>query len=111
MGSRAQVKIQDTGVFLYTHWGASEIVEDVRTAIKRGKRLNDPGYLTRIIFDQMTLGQQGDDTGAGIGTQEAGDIEKLVTVDIERKAITIKDVYSGSTRTLSFTEFAQGEDQ
>lgn len=109
MGARAQVKIQDTGVFLYTHWGAGEIQEDVRTVIRRGKRLNDPEYLARIIFDQMTLGQQGQDIGAGIGTQEAGDIEVLVTVDTERKTVTVKDVYEGTSRTTTFTEFAQGE--
>jgi hypothetical protein len=108
MGARAQVKIQDTGVFLYTHWGAEEITEDVRTVIRRGKRLNDPEYLARIIFDQMTLGQQGQDIGAGIGTQEAGDIEVLVTVDTERKLVTVKDVYKGTSNTTTFTEFAQG---
>ena len=109
MGSRAQVKIQETGVFLYTHWGAGEIQEDVRTVIRRGKRLNDPEYLARIIFDQMTLGQQGQDIGAGIGTQEAGDIEVLVTVDTERKLVIVKDVYKGTSKTTTFTEFAQGE--
>ncbi len=108
MGARAQVKIQDTGVFLYTHWGAGEIQEDVRTVIRRGKRLNDPEYLARIIFDQMTLGQQGQDIGAGIGTQEAGDIEVLVTVDTERKLVTVKDVYKGTSKTTTFTEFEQG---
>jgi hypothetical protein len=109
MGSRAQVKIEDTGVFLYTHWGADEIEEDVRTVIRRGKRLNDPEYLARIIFDQMTLGQQGQETGAGIGTQEAGDIEVLVTVSCQRKTVTVKDVYKRTSKTLTFEDFTKGE--
>jgi hypothetical protein len=108
MGARAQVKIEDTGVFLYTHWGAGEIVEDVRTVIRRGKRLSDPEYLARIIFDQMTLGDQGNETGAGIGTSQHGDIETLVTVDTRTKTVEVTDIYGGRTSRTTFTEFAQG---
>jgi UDP-N-acetylmuramyl pentapeptide synthase len=36
-------------------------------------------------------------------------IEILVTVDTERKTVTVKDVYKGTSKTTTFTEFAQGE--
>lgn len=107
MGARAQVKIEDTGVFLYTHWGSGEIVEDVRTVIRRGKRLNDPEYLARIVFDQMTLGRQGSETGAGIGTSQHGDIAVLVTINTEKKTVRVDNMYDKTSTTQTFQEFAQ----
>lgn len=107
MGARAQVKIQDTGVFLYTHWGSKQIVQDVRTVIKWGKRLDDPEYLARIVFDQMTLGQQGSETGAGIGTSQHGDIEILVTIDTEKQTVTVDDIRKKTSITQTFKEFTQ----
>lgn len=108
MGARAQVKIEDTGVFLYTHWGSREIAEDVRTVIRKGQRLTDPEYLARIIFDQMTLGQQGETLGAGISTSQHGDIDVLVTVDCQRKTVRIEDMQKKDMTTQTFQEFAQG---
>lgn len=86
MGARAQVLIKDTGVYLYTHWGA-ETLEDVVTKSldsERGKnRRSDDEYLTRIIFEDMIDAEEahGDETGFGIGTQQHGDIEKLVIIE------------------------------
>lgn len=107
MGARAQVKIEDTGVFLYTHWGSRDIVEDVRTVIRRGKRLSDPEYLARIVFDQMTLGRQGQDTGAGIGASQHGDIDILVTIDTTKRTVRVDDIWEKTSTTQTFQEFAQ----
>jgi hypothetical protein len=107
MGARAQVKIEDTGVFLYTHWGSRDIVEDVRTVIRRGKRLSDPEYLARIVFDQMTLGRQGQDTGAGIGASQHGDIDVLVTIDTTKRTVRVDDIWEKTSTTQTFQEFAQ----
>ena len=90
MGCRGQVRIKDSygnSVFLYTHWGACELKEDVALALARRKRWTDSEYLTRIIFDQM----KGNDLGHlsfGIGTTEHGDIEQLITIDCENKQIS-----------------------
>ena len=89
MGARAQVEVQQKphSVFLYTHWGADEILQDVIKGIIKGKlRWNDPTYLTRILFDSM---KKGDDStkSFGIGTFQAGDIEKLVIVDTENQEV------------------------
>ena len=116
MGARAQVKIEDTGVFLYTHWGSGDfgprylddrVVEDVRTIIRRGKRLSDPEYLARIVFDQMTLGRQGQDTGAGIGATQHGDIDILVTIDTTKRTVRVDDIWEKTSTTQTFQEFAQ----
>lgn len=94
MGSRAQVHIKDTGVYLYTHWGANHIEQDVIRAIGKQVRWTDPEYLTRIIFDSMKGNNIESETGYGIGTQVHGDIETLVTVSCDKKTIRVEYMYS-----------------
>ena len=85
MGDRAQVKIMDgydpkRAVFLYTHWGGTELLMVIHTAIKKGWRWNDGCYFTRHIFNEMQ-GEDRDETGFGIDTAEHGDIEHpLITL-------------------------------
>ena len=105
MGARAQVKIADTGTFLYTHWGSGEIVDDVRKALSRRQRWGDPEYLARIIFDQMVGSQQGTETGFGIGTSQHGDIDILVEVNCDKKTVTETDPYTGDMRSVTFEQF------
>jgi hypothetical protein len=107
MGARAQVKITDTGTFLYTHWGSGEIVEDVRAALARRERWNDPEYLARIIFDQMVGIQQGTETGFGIGTSQHGDIDILVEVNCKEQTVTEVDPYSDRVRITTFKDFIE----
>lgn len=91
MGDRGQVYIKDTKVYLYTHWGATSLPEDVEKAIAKKWRWDDPDYLTRIIFDVITEDNHGEETGYGIGTQKAGDIWRLVTVDCKKRTVTVAD--------------------
>jgi hypothetical protein len=84
MGARAQVLIKETGVYLYTHWGSGTIKEDVQNALNspQGKnRLNDPEYLTRIIFEHLIGDERNTETGFGIGTEIHGDIDTLIVVN------------------------------
>ena len=58
MGSRAQVEVQQEphSVFLYTHWGADEILQDTIKGIIKGKlRWDNPNYLTRVLFDSLSV--------------------------------------------------------
>lgn len=96
MGDRGQVLVlqrgsKDAGVYLYTHWGASDLVQDVEKAIAKKWRWNDPDYLARIIFDVMTAECHGEETGYGIGIEMAGDIWRLVKVDCDAEAIEVID--------------------
>lgn len=91
MGDRGSVLIKDNKVFLYTHWNATNLPEIVERAIAKKWRWGDPDYLTRIIFDTMTEEQHGEETGYGIGTQKAGDIWRLVTVDCKKQTVTVQD--------------------
>ena len=93
MGSRAQVHIKDTGVYLYTHWGADRIEEDVVRAISRGQRWGDPEYLARIIFDEMKGSNIKTDLGYGIGTSQHGDVEKLIGVSCKEQTIYVMEMY------------------
>lgn len=96
MGDRGQVYVRSwggkSGVYLYTHYGASSLDKDVERAIAKGWRWDDPDYLARIIFDEM-VGKDGwgEETGYGIGTQKAGDIWRLVTVDCKKQTVTVED--------------------
>ena len=89
MGDRGHVHIEDTGVWLYTHWGASRLEDDVASALARRLRWMDPEYLARIIFDVMIGTQQGTETGFGIGTHQHGDTWKHIHINCEERTVTV----------------------
>ena len=92
MGMRAQVKIEDTGVYLYTHWGSETLVDVVKDTIKQGWRLNDPEYFTRILFEKMIDAEdaRGTETGFGIGTTEHTDLEyPAIVVNCENGTVKV----------------------
>ena len=104
MGDRGQVKIN--GVYLYTHWGATNLVEDVQRAIAKKWRWGDDEYLARIILDEIVGDEQKTETGYGIGTTEHNDIWRLIT--LVNNVIVVKDndkeVFRGSYEEfLKFT--------
>jgi hypothetical protein len=76
MGDRANAVVLDTytdeAVFLYGHWSGYELPELVRKALVSDagrNRWGDSSYLARIVFDMMSAGQQGSETGFGIATR------------------------------------------
>jgi hypothetical protein len=80
MGDRAQIAVEtyDGDVFLYTHSGGSEVLEDAKRALDLGReRWEDPEYLARIVFDTMKGSDQGT-TGFGISLSQNGDLEHPV---------------------------------
>lgn len=100
--------MKDSGVYLYTHWGAGTLEHSVRLALSKRWRWDDEEYLTRIIFDTMSAGEQGVETGFGISTSEHGDNEILIIVDCESKEVVVLDVCCGKERRGSFDEFVAG---
>ena len=93
MGDRANVVIKETYqektnyVFLYTHWRGQYLPHLVQAALQRRLRWDDEYYLARIIFDGMTDGEQGEETGFGIGTTIRDNQHKLIVVDPENMCI------------------------
>lgn len=92
MGDRGQIKIKidKSAVFLYTHWGGSELNATLANALDRGRgRWSDTEYLIRIIFNEMTKGDEMSETGYGIGLSQHGDIEyPIPELDDDKGEIT-----------------------
>jgi len=100
MGDRGQVHIIDTGVYLYTHYGGTNLPEIVRRALARRERWDDPEYLTRIIFCGMVKPDFDGELGYGIGTERHGDAWRQVKINCKRKTIKVDNGLE-----ISFEEF------
>jgi len=102
MGDRGNIIVNQDGgglVYLYTHWTGYRLHDDLRSALIRGEdRWDDVPYLTRIIFSEMTKGQEMETTGFGISTQ-MGDGGTDIVVDPQNKRVTWRD------GTASFREY------
>jgi hypothetical protein len=93
-------------VWFYTHWGATELVETVQEALRRGKlRWDDEEYLARIIFNQMTGPDWKSTTGYGIGLSKHGDVWQVVTVNCVEQTVSVAEPEFGP---VSFESFAEG---
>lgn len=95
MGDRAEVKFtygEGKGdIFLYTHWGGSELPIALRDALIAGKgRWGDESYLTRIVVSQIVGDHWQSETGYGLSPEhldsEYGDLQ----CDVASSTITIK---------------------
>lgn len=84
MGDRGNIVIH--GVWLYTHWGGSEIKQDLQKALQRHLRWGDPTYLARIIFDQMK-GNDFGEMGFGISTQACDNEYPILIVDCDKQEV------------------------
>jgi hypothetical protein len=69
MGDRAmaEIRTEDGSLFVYTHWGGSDLLEDAEAAVRFAKpRWDDTPYFTHIVVDQLTKGGRDSETGFGI---------------------------------------------
>lgn len=82
------MKFERTGVYLYTHWGGRSLPETVRKALARGERWGDTEYLARLVFQQM-VGDDDSATGYGIGSQQHGDVSRVVKIDTSEQEVTL----------------------
>lgn len=108
MGDRANAYIHDgeePGVYLYTHWSGTELPSVVREALASDnarRRWDDGPYLARILFDAMTKGQQGGETGFGIWSSAPDGQDRVVSIDVQAGTVST----SGGRWTLQ--EYAEG---
>lgn len=99
MGDRANVVVRDNwpdeqgekeAVFLYSHWGGTELPEVLRQALVRGEeRWSDGSYLARIIFAEMIKGDPEGSTGFGISTRLTDNEYHLIVVIPSEEAIVL----------------------
>ncbi len=112
MGDRANVVIdeQDGGtIYLYTHWGGSELPETLQNALKRKWRWDDESYLTRIIFQEMT-GPELRETGFGIATSPPDNSYPYLRVSTAKHTITVdydpvREYHDHPNLVLSFEQY------
>ena len=112
MGCRGTIEIWNNGaapkneekpVVLYTHWGANNMIFDLIKVLKRKLRWKSPSYLSRMIFCEMVKGNESDEYGYGIMTENVCDAEKEIVVDCNRQEVIIKgtDVHTNMTYTFN----------
>lgn len=114
MGDRGNIKVLDEpsgsgAVYLYTHWGGSDIKTYLANALDRGRdRWDDPAYLARIIFCEMLKSSSGDPldetTGLGISTQLCDNEHPILVVHCDSQAIETEE---GKSENWQFEEFIQ----
>lgn len=99
MGDRGNIKIGD--IYLYTHFGGSEILSDLHTALSHRWRWNNEPYLTRIIFEEMRGKTPDPETGLGISTIVCDNEHDILEVDCENQWV----INETSGRAISFGGF------
>lgn len=93
-----------TPIFFYSHWGGSMLPETLVKALDSDagrNRWQDDSYLARIIFDQLTFGDQGSETGFGISPWETDNEHPLVNVNLDDMTVN----FEGSKTFYSYEEF------
>lgn len=91
MGDRANVYAKETeeqGVYFYTHWSGSALPSTLQKALDRGRgRWGDAQYLNRRIFDTITEGEQGEETGYGISAQLGDNEYPILVIEHDKKKV------------------------
>jgi predicted nucleic acid-binding protein len=110
MGDRGNIQVIHPmgSIYLYTHWGGSDVARDLARALDRARdRWDDEMYLTRIIFCEMIRGEEEETTGYGIGLEIADNEHEIPIVDVEHEEVFYNDrVYSFDAFMRAFKESA-----
>jgi len=122
MGDRGNIVVKQPGgasaVYLYSHWGGSNLPKTLQDALKRGEsRWGDHPYLTRIIFCEMAKDNIEGTTGLGISTSLCDNEHHFLVVDTEAQEVALihseynapHEVEGRQQTHLSFKEFCAFE--
>ena len=121
MGDRAYIFVADDksrddallGVYLFTHWGGSDLPFVFQAALALRLRWDDPSYLARIVFCAMVRGVEEEEAGFGISAT-LGDNDHLVIVaDCQNRKVAFcrPDIFEsygiqeGAIASWSFEEY------
>ena len=85
MGERGQIFVKSTKVYIYTHWGGPELLQNVHAAMQWG-RMHDEEYFTRALIQEVAGPKS--ETGSGVGTEIHGDLDWPVVI-VDHAAGTI----------------------
>ena len=110
MGDRGNIVVREgaSAVWLYSHWGGSEIGEVVRKALAKKQRWDDTPYLTRIVFQELLNGDTGT-SGFGIATSICDNEHPVIVVDTSKQEVQIYggdgDISGKPIKKTSFTDY------
>lgn len=99
MGTRGQVCIRGEhgDVYLYRHYDAKKLLNEVHAALSHKIRWNDSDFLATIIFQEMVPADNEKGYNFGICTHKHSDIDLLLVVDcfdqvviIDKKPVNVK---------------------
>ena len=119
MGDRGQVMLEYRNgktIYLYTHWSATELAQNVREALAKKERWDDDEYLARIIFCQMLKNGYktpeealNDCLSYGISTIPHSDIWREVKISLPDQTVEVISSGYGDVpdKTLFKGTFAQ----
>lgn len=119
MGDRANCVIRngEHAVWLYTHWGGTEMPARVREALARKLRWDDASYLARIVNDAMVGDDAGTETGHGIWVGPVDNEHDVIVLDVAKQRVYVCDLDSSGDEwgklsppkaVFTFQEFADG---
>lgn len=93
-------------IYLYSHWGGSELPQVLQTVLARKERWDDHPYLTRIIFCAMVKGDEGGETGYGISTSRPDNEHDYLVVDCDAQTVSRVEEDGGKVvKKWSFEKF------
>lgn len=106
MGNGANILVKksyDDGVYLYTQWDGSNVPSILKMALNRKVRWDNAQYLTRIIFDELTDGLNGEETGYGISSFVSSSKDRVLMVDVKHQLVMRGDSCLGAI--ISFEDY------
>lgn len=94
MGDRANIAVihkNKDQIWLYSHWGGSDLHERLQAGLKAGKgRWNDESYLTKIIFGHAVPADNWtEETGYGISGCLQDNEYPILVVDVGEEFVYV----------------------
>lgn len=114
MGDRGNIAVRFTEygtdnqstIYFYTHHRGYKLPEVLASALDSPEgrnRLTADAYLARIIFDHLTEGSHGQETGYGISTSIQGNEHPVLYADTAKHTVRVGD--DDDACTYSYQEF------
>lgn len=94
MGDRGNIVIKQNHseggyLYLYTHYGGSEMPRTLQDALKRGRQCwSDEQYLARVVFSEMIKDNVMDLDCYGISNYIGDNGQDLLVVDVEEQMVS-----------------------
>lgn len=111
MGDRGNIVVRSgkgQEVFLYSHWGGTELPGIAQNVLRRNLRHNDAAYLARLLFCAMVHGQEKDETGYGISVTRCDYEHFDIVIDTQYQKVFFRDPVKGTSKSLGgFAQFCE----